>query len=390
MRIIFSYVLIIFISVTFSLYLTEGYLKFKNIKYYENNSKKIKIYKKEKNKDFDVRLKSQVYKDLKIENLNITSEAAPKLFNDPSKKLYFLSGISNSKTIGCNENGYFSIYETDRYGFNNPDKEWEKKEIHYLLLGDSYTQGNCVNRPDDITSVLRDITKKSALNFGFRGNGPLSNYASLIEFYSKKTKNILWLHFEGNDLTDLKSELTNKILVNYYTDRNFTQNLAQNQNYVDKQTKKIIQKLQKKEDVKIKFNYKNTILKYEILKFIRLNHTKKLIKSVFKKKEKVMLPLKEFEDILILTKKFALKNNSNFYFVYLPQYERYTQRVNDKNYDHVKQIISKLDLNFIDLHEELFNKQENPLKLFPFEMLGHYNETGYEKIGKLIHSRVKD
>ena len=85
-----------------------------------------------------------------------------------------------------------------------------------------------------------------------------------------------------------------------------------------------------------------------------------------------------------------LNSNSNFYFIYLPQYERYTQRVNDKNYNRVKQIINNLDLNFIDLHKELFNKQENPLKLFPFKMLGHYNEIGYKKIGKLIHSRVKD
>ena len=49
-----------------------------------------------------------------------------------------LSGISNSETIHCNENGYYSIYQSDRYGFNNPDEEWDKKEIEYLLVGDSF------------------------------------------------------------------------------------------------------------------------------------------------------------------------------------------------------------------------------------------------------------
>ena len=38
-----------------------------------------------------------------------------------------LSGKSFSKTICCNENGYYMIIDSDRYGFNNPDYEWTKK-----------------------------------------------------------------------------------------------------------------------------------------------------------------------------------------------------------------------------------------------------------------------
>ena len=69
--------------------------------------------------------------------------------------LFPLSGQSNSETILCNENGYYSIYQSDRYGFNNPNEEWDKKEIEYLLVGDSFTHGACVNRPNDIGSQLR-------------------------------------------------------------------------------------------------------------------------------------------------------------------------------------------------------------------------------------------
>ena len=28
-----------------------------------------------------------------------------------------------------NENGYWVIYKSDRYGFNNPDKLWDKDNI---------------------------------------------------------------------------------------------------------------------------------------------------------------------------------------------------------------------------------------------------------------------
>ena len=88
-----------------------------------------------------------------------------------------MSGISNSKTIHCNENGYYSIFKSDRYGFNNPDSEWDQGEIEYLLIGDSFALGNCVNCPYDIASILRNLTKKSVLTLGYNGNGPLIEYA---------------------------------------------------------------------------------------------------------------------------------------------------------------------------------------------------------------------
>ena len=77
----------------------------------------------------------------------------PSHYLNKDNKILPFSGISNARTIYCNENGYYSIYKSDRFGFNNPDEEWDKKEIEYLLIGDSFTHGACVNRPNDITSV---------------------------------------------------------------------------------------------------------------------------------------------------------------------------------------------------------------------------------------------
>tara|TARA_B110000444_G_C18807954_1_gene581008 strand:- start:62 stop:1228 length:1167 start_codon:yes stop_codon:yes gene_type:complete len=382
------YFLIIFISVGFSLYLSEVYLNYKKDSNSINILKKQKIYKKEKNKDFDIRSKSQIYEDMSENDPNITSEASPSLFNDPDKKLFFLNGISKSKTISCNENGYYSIYQSDRYGFNNPDKEWDEKEIEYLLVGDSFTAGSCVNRPNDITSILRILSNKSALNLGYKGNGPLASYATLKEYKPKKIKNILWLYFEGNDLSNLEAELGKKILKNYFFNENFNQNLNQKQEYIDIQNQKLTSMHLKKQDEAINYYKKNSALKYKLLKFIRLDKTKKKIKSFLKKKEKE-LPIQEFENILFRTKELAAINNSNFYFIYLPQYERYTQKINNKNYTNVRSIIKKLNINFIDLHEELFIKEKNPLELFPFKMWGHYNELGYKKVAEKIYLNLK-
>ena len=103
------------------------------------------------------------------------------------------------------------MYDSDRYGFNNPNDQWDVKEINYLLLGDSFTQGYCVKEPNDIASNLRKLANGSVLNLGQGGTGPLIQYAILREYLSKKVQNIVWLYFEGNDNADLQTELNNKV-----------------------------------------------------------------------------------------------------------------------------------------------------------------------------------
>ena len=93
-----------------------------------------------------------------------------------------LSGASKIKTIFCNENGKYSFFLSDRYGFNNPDVEWDKKNINYFLLGNSFTQGACVNRPADIASQIRKISKKSVLNMGYRNHAVSQLYWEIINW----------------------------------------------------------------------------------------------------------------------------------------------------------------------------------------------------------------
>ena len=104
--------------------------------------------------------------------------------------IFPLAGVSNTTTVFCKEGEKFSIYKSDRHGFNNPDSEWDKKEIEYLLVGDSFTYGECVNRPNDIASVLRALSNKSVLNLGQSDNGPLIEYATLREYLDKNVKKL--------------------------------------------------------------------------------------------------------------------------------------------------------------------------------------------------------
>ena len=113
-------------------------------------SLKIKTSKK-----FDRRDRYQVFIDEKKINPDIKITLPPSSLYDFNKKIYPLGGISYSKTINCNENGNYSFFKSDRFGFNNPDHEWDKSEKLITVIGDSYAMGSCVDRPYDISSQLR-------------------------------------------------------------------------------------------------------------------------------------------------------------------------------------------------------------------------------------------
>ena len=77
------------------------------------------------------------------------------------------------------------------------------------------------------------------------------------------------------------------------------------------------------------------------------------------------------------------------FFVYLPEYSRYAKKYDNKNYLLVKEIVNKLGIPFIDIHEELFAKQQYPLKFFPFELNGHYTVAGYNKVTETIYRLIR-
>ena len=370
-----KYIIIVFISTILALYFFELKLIFN---------------KKKNNENFDRRTKFEVYKDLKKLNPNITLNVSPHNFISFNKDLLSLGGISYAETIHCNENGYYSIYQSDRYGFNNPDTEWDSKEIEYLLVGDSFTHGRCVNRPNDIGSVLRHYSKGKVLNLGQEGNGPLIELATLREYIMPNIKNVLWLYYEGNDLHDLQFELKNEILNKYLTNQNFKQDLKFKQTQIDQFLTTFLER---------EIERQEKFYSSEIIKFIKLFYVRNLLfpapplplnlvteELVI---QEVAPPPPELKVILNLANKLAGSYNAKLYFIYLPQIERYPKSIKLDYKQQIKKIVIDLDIEFIDIDEEVFQKENNPLKLFPFEKYGHYNIEGYKKVALKVYERTK-
>lgn len=297
-----------------------------------------------------------------------------------------LGGISLKETIFGNENDYLVTYNSDRYGFRNEDYIWEKP-IDSILIGDSFGHGAHVKNEFSISGVLNKNSIVT-LNLGYGGTGPLSQYAILKEYFpsQKKIKNVIWCFYEGNDMFDLVNELKDEVLVRYLEEQEFSQNLKEQQNIIDEMHYNTLKK--NLESLKLEIPKK---LSERIKYFFSFKRIKNLTYVTY---HSIFPAEKEFERVLVLIKDFTTKNDAKLYFVYLPEFYRFTNL--DKfydlkyksNYKKITNIAKKHDVKIIDIANFFESEVIDPFSLFPYRSFGHYNEKGYQLVGKEIIKKI--
>jgi hypothetical protein len=382
------YILIITFSLLFGLYCAELSIFFLGVNSEVDNSDRLKIAIK-RGIDFDERNKLQYLKSLRDNDIEafLTLGAFGIKNNeglDSSKgnKLFPLGGVSNKLTVLCNENGQYAAYLSDRYGFNNKDLLWDYGVTEWLLLGDSFTLGECVNPSKNIAGQLDLMTEESVINLGGAGNGPLSELATLKEYGSLlRPKRVLWFYFEGNDLRgDLKVEKSIPILTQYLKS-GFSQQLAYRQKDIDKGLSEILER-----EINIKNEIKNE--EFNIRSILLLPRVRTIMG--FEKIKVNIDPL--FVEILKEAKNHVEQIKGDLYFVYIPEYSRYSSEIkNNSSYRKRQEILNILDslqIPVIDLHKEVFENLDDPLSLFPFGINGHFNERGYMTITRAIINEI--
>ena len=96
----------------------------------------------------------------------------------------------------------------------------------------------------------------------------------------------------------------------------------------------------------------------------------------------------------MLIKDFTMKNDAKLYFVYLPEFYRFTNL--DKfynlkyksNYKKITNIAKKHDVKIIDIANFFESEVIDPFSLFPYRSFGHYNEKGYQLVGTEIIKKI--
>jgi hypothetical protein len=402
-----------YVSIIFAFYTAEFILEKKS------KFKRFEFFLKE-NKNYDTRSKFEIYSELKKKenvvplyypyNQLIKKRKVSLNIKNEEKDIILLSGVSNSKTIVCNESGEYLIYKSDKYGFNNPNKLWSN-QANAILLGDSMTLGECVKPKEDISSVLRKNLKKNIINLGMGGNGPLFQLAVLKEYHHlTNSKKIIWVYYEGNDLLDLFNEKQNKILMKYLNP-NFRQNLSDHQKKLDHKIMKVIHdeyknfKNQKLRSFLFLWKVRGSLENFYSKKNEKLtqnNTTKpinKKLPSIYQKliKSDSKNPYKEniklFEKILEQVKIYSINNNAEHYFIYLPSVARFNGEFEDNEKlfarNEVLKIAQKNQFYIIDTYENFFKFNNNPLKYFPFNgKMRHFNSEGFRIISSIIEKNL--
>lgn len=376
-----SYFIICILSTMASLYLFEFNSISKSYKYTGNNE------------NVDKRTLKEVIKDFKKQNIRAIQSISPSNFHKSdgiklknSKKIYPLAGVSNIITPLCNETGKWSIYKSDRFGFNNKDEFWDKK-IHYLIIGDSFAHGACVDRNDDFRGKLIKYSNKNAITLGYGGNGPLTAFASYREYNKLVKPNvIIWMYFELSDLSDLQKEYTYSEILKNYLNKGYAQNLHKYQNEIDE-------------------SLSQYLYKKKIYSFIKLQKTRKAIRSLISQKSKMLKEIKNdekndrknktkinivdekylelFFDILDKANKEIKSNNQELVFLYLPflRIDNPSNEINE-NYYFKKEILNKLNymkIKYIDIEEMVIKKMKDPT----YNLIGvHFNENIYDLMAK--------
>lgn len=319
----------------------------------------------EKNQDYKEHLESlkNLYRD------SILPGVVPSYFY--KENLVPLGSVPNYYTLLQNENGYYPIYKNDRYGFNNIDENYNKK-IDAILIGDSFVHGCCVQQTENLSSVMTDLGL-TTINFGAGDNTVLSELASYVEYADKfNSKYIIWFYYEGNDYGSIPLEVNSKILFNYYTDKEYSQDLI---NIQDEINETIFKK------------FKNLDLKYffQNLSLVRrLKYHLNIYQSKIASNEILF-------NVLERINKDCINKNKLFLFVYLPSWDRY---YNDEIFDpglEKENLLNHLEnkkIRYYDFDDEIKNSKVEPKNYFS-KPRGHYNPFGYKKVSEGLINKIK-
>jgi len=331
--------------------------------------------------EYDDRSRLQVVLDCRKTNQSCFPSVPPSTFIVNGLKLADsvllpLSGVANATVIGCNESGYFSTYDSDKFGFRNPSASWLNSEpIDLAFVGDSYTVGDCVNEGEGFADKLREAFPR-VVNLAHGGNGPLFELATIKEYLSgRQVRFVFWVYFERNDLSDIERDKNVETLINYL-EPNFTQDLVIKHDKINAAMRDYVNnRIETKEHGRAKVfpNLRQVFWK------IRNRKSKSI--DTHKSNNVVNYDLPMFQEILVSAKQKVEESGGQLVFVYLPEYERFNSEVQRASWSasrikgEVVDLVNSLGIDLIDI-EPAFQMVEDPLDLFPFRIQGHYNERG--------------
>jgi hypothetical protein len=303
-----------------------------------------------------------------------------------------LGGVSQKVTLLCNENGQWIDYRSDRRGFNNPDEIWDTGHLDIAVLGDSFAHGYCVPAAASYVSLISQHDR-ATLNLGMAGDGPLLMLATLEEYLPRfSPKIVLWCYYEGNDLIDLQAERKSRLLRSYLEDGFAQPLLSSRQRDIDRATMAEMPRLENAEERDANLRERNAAryLLRSILKLTFLRERLGIVSETDRSSSEMAADFDGpnfdvFRQIVSRANTKVSAWGGEMYFVYLPEWARYTkyQSGGKLKRDSVLKMVRDLGIRTIDI-DPVFRSNGDPLSLFPFRQLGHYTEAGHRLVAETV------
>lgn len=302
------------------------------------------------------------------------------------------------KKIRCGpqENGKYNlIFKTDKYGFReNKDERYSYTDV--VLIGDSFTMSNCINKPYDLKSQLEIVnSSNSYLNLGIHGTQPWQQLAIAKKILNDTDfKKLVWIFYEMNDYENPRNnnlETYNKMISDKETlneSINATINL-----WSDFLSEPVIEKDYLVEE---KYLQKNSFLTKLKIFFIYKTRGLSTLTKYFKTYPD-LLDKESYNSTVNDMYKFAKnKKVKELYIYYIPSYIRLSYKKFDNHpqmiqlnnlKNNVKKIAENNNFIFID-GEKGFEKLKNKLSIFHYELPTHFNEVGYKLMSEHMLRKI--
>jgi len=290
-----------------------------------------------------------------------------------------LGGVPGAEVLLCSHNGAPVRYTADRYGFRNPDR-LRDGQVDLLVLGDSFTEGICLEDGKDFVSRLRE---KVPMTFGAgtRGAGPFYELAVLGRYGPVfRPKHTVIAFFGGNDWENLGHEKDLPYLVPALDEQTDFGPVIPDDATVTR-ARAILEGVwdESSRSAGAVFSSKKIIRN-----FLALQQTSLVLGLHYPKASKDE-PV--FDKILDRARAMAEGWQGEVLIAYIPPVDRFigildSGFVHDELRDTVRASAAQADIGFIDLTEVFLREAEDPSALYAGD--AHFNERGAELAARAI------
>lgn len=341
---------------------------------------------------FDTRSISEVVEDLRSEGIDALPGVGRSWARHPQMEaklrgeFYPLSHASGAHVVECNESGDYLIYETDEFGFNNPNSDLRTADVDVAVVGESHVLGHCVRVGRGFVDMMRAHTVRVA-NLGLANTHALSQLGTFREYVEPlQPPVVLWVVNPG--LTVLKDEQSNPLLQRYL-EPSFSQNLLARQPEVDRIVRTLSPAMQAETDRRLRQEMERA-KRERFLRFYKLENVRSLFDlSAHRRQAEIFQPDTElFERALQLAQDAVAGWGGKLLVLILPEYgEAIGMPEESLRHDAVLQAARRLDLDVID-GAEAFLAHSDPESLYTFRMQNHPTEQGHALLAELVMTRL--